>query len=409
MSLGKTILACSLFIVFCGCSSSSDSSGDSSFSYGVEPLEVISTENLSLTDIVSKITAMTRTEDVTELTNKVTKKVFSLGLSSVISDVVKYHSTGVGGDSLYLSGKIYIPKQSSPIRGIVIDNHVTITSNAEAPSQSFQLDVIASLLGYVVVMSDYIGFGQTKNLPQTYLSADLTAQSSVDLALCTYQYLKQKRYKMQYNTNKVYIGGYSQGAAVSLAVQKLIESRYSDKFEILKTFAGAGPYDIVATYKDMIETDKTNISAVPALVLMGMDYSESLHLDYNKYFKGKLLSNYNDWINSKNYTTNQINDLLGTVKASDMLTDDARNADSDLMKPLMAAFKKNSLVEWVPKAPIYMYHSTTDNVVPVINSENAYNYFKSHSSAKIETDFGDYGSHNSALVNYVIHVGNSIY
>jgi hypothetical protein len=207
----------------------------------------------------------------------------------------------------------------------------------------------------------------------------------------------------------VYNMGYSQGGGVTLAVQKMIESKYPNDFQLVKSFAGAGPYDIIATYNEMIEKDYSPIAAVPALVLIGMNYVEKLNLDFSKIFQKKLLDNYQDWINSKKYTTTQINSLIGTRKVSEMLTSTACNPNAAEMKSFQAAMKKNSLIDWIPKAPIFLYHSSADDVVPQVNSINAYNSFKKNSSATITTDFSDHGGHSNAGTAFYITVLNEVY
>jgi hypothetical protein len=410
LSLFYAAICC---LVIAGCSSSSNSQRDDGKKAEEKAaIEIVSTESFTpenlMTTLISKLTT-SRYDMATllEKLNKLTAKTKQLGITKITSDVVKYKSIGVDSKDLELSGKIYIPNQTAKIRGIVIANHYTITSNAEAPSQTLQMEAACSLLGYVVVMSDYIGFGETKSLPQTYLGS-ITAKSSVDLALAAYQYLNGK-YSFENTNNKVYILGYSQGGAVSLSVQKLIESQYPDKFYIAKTFAGAGPYDITATYQEMLRTGTSTISAVPALVFTGLNYSEGLNVDFSKYFQSKLYANYKDWIFSKNYTTTQLNTLIGTHDITSMLTADACNPNSTLMVPFQTAFKKNSLIDWVPKAPIYLFHSTTDDVVPEINSVNAYNSFKKNSTATIETDFSDNGGHGAAAPVFYLKVFDDIY
>lgn len=406
-----TIIYICLFISACSSGSESINGDNNKKTEDEQPIEIVSTSELSANDIYSAIySKLTSSKsDILTILSKISTKTTELGLKSVISDVVRYKSIGVNGKELTLSGKFYLPNQTASIRGIIIANHYTITSNAEAPSQSLQIEAACALLGYAVVLSDYIGFGETKSLPQTYLAADITAKSSVDLALAGYQYLKNKNYKLANSDNAVYILGYSQGGAVALSVQKMIENTYSNKFRILKTIAGAGPYDITATYNEMLTSNTSNISAVPALVLIGLNYSETLNVDFSKYFQTKLLNNYQDWINSKNYTTTQIASCIGTTKVSDMLTAAACNTESDEMKPFLTAFKKNSLIDWIPKAPMLLFHSTKDDVVPEINSLNAYNSFRKNSTANIETDFNDYGTHSAAGLSFYMKVFDEIY
>jgi hypothetical protein len=337
--------------------------------------------------------------------SKISRIDDSLGFKSIDCDVVSYESTGINGEKLELSGKIFVPQQQLPLRGIVIVNHGTITDDDEAPSNSsFQIESMMAAMGYVVTISDYIGFGSTKNLPQTYMAEDTTAISSIDLELATYNYLKGKGYGFEKPDNKVYVTGYSQGAAVSLAVQKLIEKNYPGKFSIFKTFAGDGPYDLETTYRQVIESNNGLPVSIAALVLIGLDYAEDMNVDFSLYFRDKLLKNYKNWYFSKNYSTSEITDQLGTDVLSEAMTSATCNYDSGAMKPFVDAFRKNSVVKWSPAAPIWLYHSTTDDYIPLANSENAYDYFKAHSSACIEKDFGDYGSHTEAAVGYYFKV-----
>ncbi|MCI1640020.1 MAG: lipase family protein [Bacteroidales bacterium] len=337
--------------------------------------------------------------------SKISRIDDSIGFKSIDCDVVRYESTGINGEKLELSGKIFVPKQELPLRGIVIVNHGTITDDDEAPSNSsFQIESLMAAMGYAVSISDYIGFGSTKNLPQTYMAEDTTAISSIDLELAAYNYLKGKGYEFEKPDNKVYITGYSQGAAVSLAVQKLIEKNYSGKFSISKTFAGDGPYDLETTYRQVINGNTGLPVSIAALVLIGLDYAENMNTDFSLYFGNKLLDNYKNWYFSKNYSTSEITDQLGTDVLSQAMTPATCNYESEAMKPFVAAFRKNSVVEWSPVAPVWLYHSTTDDYIPLANSENVYDYFKAHSSASVEKDFGDYGSHTEAAAGYYFKV-----
>jgi pimeloyl-ACP methyl ester carboxylesterase len=405
---------CVATLFMTGCSSSSN---DEPTTPSSDALEVVSSTDMQPSEIIGLLTqyapsaapVLEESRASGSYMALINAKMQILGLTSVKSDVVRFKSVGKDGAELYQTGKIYIPQQTSPLRGIIIANHYTITQNSEAPSQTFQLEGAASLLGYAVVMADYIGFGETKAMPQTYLCADLTAHSSVDLALCTYKYLNDMGYKFVYADNEVYNEGYSQGGEVALAVQKLIESEYADKFTIRKTFAGAGPYDIAATFKTMIANNNSPISAVMPLTFIAMNYYYGLNLDFSKYFKEPLLSNYDKWINSKDYNTTQIDGLLGTTKVDAILTANALNPDAAEMKAVNETLEKNSLVKWSPKAPIALFHSTTDNVVPDLNSKEAYEYFKANSSATVTFDNADYGSHYTAALQFYMKYALAIY
>ena len=333
----------------------------------------------------------------------------SLQISGVKCLSVIFNSTGVDKKLLKVSGKIYLPNQVAPIKGIIVANHVLITDNASAPSQSIQIESLFAFMGYVVVMSDYIGFGATVDLPQTFLAQEITAKSSIDLTLTTYKYLKEKGYKFQYPDNRVNIIGYSQGGAVALACQKMIESYYPKEYKIKKTYAGGAPYDLEYTFRQLLDDKKSGLP-LPyiALAITSLNYGENLNVDISKYFKGKLLQNYEEWLYSKRYNSTQLEKLIGTSDIREILSDSALDYSGDLIKPFIRALKKNSLIEWVPKAPIYLYHSIQDEYIPVYNTQEAYESFKKHSSASIELDLGNYGYHVAAAFDFYFKVFEKI-
>jgi pimeloyl-ACP methyl ester carboxylesterase len=336
--------------------------------------------------------------------NKLMTKAKSINCDSIVDYHVKFNSTGIDGAKLVLSGKISIPTSNVPIRGIILVNHITLTDNASAPSNCMQIESLYAELGYAVIFSDYIGLGCTADLPQTFMAEERTAKSTVDLGLAAYDFLKRQGYTFQSATNNVWILGYSQGGAVSLAVQKLIESNYADKFSIQKTLCGGGPYDLDLTYKDLCSSDTTALPLVLApIVLTGLDYAYSMHTDFSLYFTGNLLKNYKEWIYSKNYSTVDINTAIASTRLSDIFTKETTNYNSELMKPFVELFKKNSLCSWAPKAPIWMYHSIYDNYIPFANTESAIQGFKNNgATATIDTDFNDYGDHLVAGIYFYI-------
>ena len=56
--------------------------------------------------------------------------------------------------------------------------------------------------------------------------------------------------------------------------------------------------------------------------------------------------------------------------------------------------------DWTPKAPLYMFHSTEDNMVPFLNSERLSEQFKAKKLGNIEYDFDAYGNHMNGAVTF---------
>ena len=134
---------------------------------------------------------------------------------------VAYWSQTPQGDSLLVSGRVYLPKQRY-LNGILVANHYTICSDAEAPSNIFSMESMFTTKGYAVIMPDYVGYGLSREEIHPYLHWRSAAQTAVDLLNCMPALLDY--YGYSYPTDVV-ISGYSQGGAVALGVARMIEEQ----------------------------------------------------------------------------------------------------------------------------------------------------------------------------------------
>ena len=57
-----------------------------------------------------------------------------------------------------------------------------------------------------------------------------------------------------------------------------------------------------------------------------------------------------------------------------MIREDVRNgANTDpLYDFLVTKFKENSLVDWAPQVPVFLYHGNTDTTIPISNTQVTY-------------------------------------
>ncbi len=311
-----------------------------------------------------------------------------------------YQSIDQNGDSIILSGKIVLPEKGA-VRNIVLVSHYTIGANFEAPSQCFPIEGILAGHGYAVIVADYIGYGCTSALPHPYIATELTARNVVDLYFSALPYLKAVDCLPQ--DTSVYLMGYSQGGAVTMGVQYVLE-RYYPQVKIRRNFAGAGPYDLAATYDKWMEDDITGIPCAVPMIIQGMNVAENLGLDYSIFFKPNLLETYDEYINSKKYTVAQIGTLIGAQRLSDIVTDECRDKRTTDSFKLYRALMRNSIVSlWAPDAPVYMFHSRDDDVVPFDNSVRARNEYQ---YCNIEYNFGHYGGHMKGYLTFIGIVNN---
>ena len=331
---------------------------------------------------------------------KVMKQLYQYTHKHFVTFPVAYWSQTPQGDSLLVSGRVYLPKNRI-LNGIIVANHYTMTSDEEVPSNRVSMEMIYLIKGYAVIMPDYVGYGLSREEVHPYLHWRNAAQTAVDLLNCMPELLDYYGYTYP---KDVVVTGYSQGGAVALGVARMIEENYhqENEWSVRKLYAGAGPYDPAGTYLFSMERNEMGIPAAIPLIVMGLNDAYELGFTLDEFFLDPLLSNYEDWVVSKEYTVGQINQLMGSTIMSELMTEDALTLDSPQADMLYEVLLWNSNVGYDLQAPAYFLHSLEDEVVPLLNSIN----LEAEMPDKEEKtfDFNYYGSHMEASVPFIQYV-----
>ena len=325
--------------------------------------------------------------------------------NKVVEIVGTYPSINLEWDSIRLSGKVMLPKGGKPKRMILV-SHYTVCSNSEVPSNCFSLEGILVRQGYGLIIPDYLGYGITVDSIHPYLVMDITARNVLDMYLAVRPWLKAVG--MEPENDEVILMGYSQGGANTMALEHLIETEYwadedPEQVKIHRVFAGGGPYDVKATYERFVNTDTASYPIAVPLVVQGMIYGNKLQMDMRDLMQEWIYVHLDEWINSKKYTTAQVNALIGTKVTHEMLTPEAMDQKSAKVMELQKAMVANSITSfnWIPEAPVYICHSIDDETVPFINAANAkskWNY------SNITYNFGHYGGHIKTCLRFIYSV-----
>ena len=313
-----------------------------------------------------------------------------------------YTGHDINGEPLVQSGKLIFPKKGK-IKNLLIVSHYTIGANRECPSEVFPLEGLFATKGYAVLLADYIGYGVTAHRIHPYLHVESTARSVIDFALAVRPYLKH--IGREPADERVILLGYSQGGAATLGVMRAMESEYSDLFSIKKVYAGAGPYDLTATFDYSMSIDRTGIPCAIPMIVQGISEGEQLKLNMEDFFLPQLLNNYDYWINSKLFSVREMNEMINVHRLSEIMTAEGRNKESSQTARLYRALMRNSILNFKPQAPLWLFHSRQDDTVPFINSEKAEEKFKGQN---INFDFGNYGDHTQGFLNFFKKVGKDL-
>ena len=342
---------------------------------------------------------LTRHHFSDEIVYKTMVKMYRYTHKHYVTFPVAYWSQDPQGDSLLVSGRVYLPKRRY-LNGIVIANHYTMTSDAEVPSNMLSMESIFAMKGYAVIMPDYVGYGLSRHEVHPYLHWRNAAQTAIDLLNRMPSLLDYYGYSYP---NDVVVTGYSQGAAVALGVVRMLEEQgETTPWIVRKLYAGAGPYDPAATYLYSVERDTMGIPAAIPLIVMGLSDAYDLGFELEDFFLDPLLSNYDEWLLSKEYSVQQINQNMGSIVMSELMTPESLDPNHPIADMLYEVLLSNSNVGYDLLSPAYFLHSIDDEVVPLLNTENLMNQMPNDDL--ISYDIDHYGSHMEASVPFMKYV-----
>ncbi len=233
--------------------------------------------------------------------------------------------------------------------------------------------------GYVVVMPDYHGYGDSTLSYHPYLNAENTAAVSVDALRAARTTLT----KMSVATNgKLFLAGYSQGGHAAMATQRMMERDYPSEFTITAAVDMSGPYALSQTYLDAMDAPVLGASVFAAMTFVG----------YQKSY-GDVYSKPQDFFQLP-YATGIESLIPGTLSTTELYVQGklpvALTGEGGLLNDLaVTAYKasadyparkdvaKNDLLNWTPVAPVQLCGGERDPTVPFTNSTAASAYFLS--------------------------------
>ncbi|MBO6082932.1 MAG: hypothetical protein J6P46_07940 [Bacteroidales bacterium] len=339
---------------------------------------------------------------------------FSNKNASVSAISYTYRSTDPQGLPVTLSALLYVPdaalEGTNALTGMCLTNHGTIASNAQCPTMKAQFEGAFAWKNFAVIMPDYYGFGASAARPQGYLDAENTAHNSIDAYLAAVQLLEDRAVTIP---AKLYSFGYSQGGFNSMANLKYVSQHPELSVHFDKVMCGGSPFDVELTWKEYIDGNFNNSLAFVPMTLVSINETKQLNISYSNLFKGSLLTNYEDWILSKQYTTTEISNFISPDSShpaviADILHSDLINKRGDAYNAIISIARSYSLTSgWTPPSgtDLLLFHSTNDDTVPFSNLSAMTSFLDSKGVSYNKFD-GEYGNHMDAVVWYVLYILN---
>ncbi len=276
-----------------------------------------------------------------------------------------------------LSGLIVVPKKKG-IYTHVQYHHGTLLpywakdgwGNMDAPSlykgaapkthkEQYETRLYGNYLGsygYFVSLPDYAGYGVSTNLEHPYSINTILAKQSVDMILASREFAKNKGLLLEEN---IALTGWSEGGAVSVATQKLIEEKYQDKIKLLANASISAFLNVAQNFSQiLLASPKVDIDLGE-----NMDFLAWTYYAYNKF-------------SNKSISFDSIF-KIPVKKDLDVLKDRPTNIPSKVFKlldktsynHLLEVAKKNDLAHgFKPVAPLFIHHGNADKTVTYENN-----------------------------------------
>jgi pimeloyl-ACP methyl ester carboxylesterase len=280
------------------------------------------------------------------------------------------YTTTVAGEKIKASGLLCVPEGKGEYPVLCFQNG-TNTVKSNAPSENagnplFQMIEAVAGMGYVVVIPDYPGFGESSEIVHPYLITVPTVQSITDMLYAAREAVNNEFSGIQVK-NEYYLIGYSQGGWATLNLHKSIELDYADDFILGGSVCGAGPYDLKMLFSDMIGSPIYKMPVYLGYIAYAYrtydQFSNSIEEIFNDPYSSKI-----DDLYDGTHTSAQINEQL-TISIPELIKEDLITgfATSPDYLSIRQALEANSVGAWETRIPLLLIHGGDDiNVNPLV-------------------------------------------
>lgn len=296
---------------------------------------------------------------------------------------IQYRTTLPDSTPIVASGVFILPDTNLIPVKLAVYNHSTLSSLADAPSNyanfnlasgiGIEVTLMAQVVapsGYAIACPDYIGYGLTTSLVETYAQSHL-GKISADMLLAFKEFLSKRNYKTSSDSVSIY--GYSEGGMASMATHQQLELRNQQPVRF--SFCGSGPYSTKILFDTVLkqtQVAKRSLSFGAKYIYCLDKYYSIPNKPLNYFINNSYVSLYKNlplisWINADTSTLPNSPQVFFTSSYINNYFE---------KNPIISGFLKgleiNSIYNWKPKAPITLFQGSADNLVYPIIADSAY-------------------------------------
>lgn len=310
---------------------------------------------------------------------------------------IVYKTKDVNNNDIQASGAILVPTTTDKV-ALLSYQHGTLAGESEAPSnfpanaEAGLLPPLYSSIGYVISAPDYLGYGESKQIPHPYEHRKSMATASIDMLRATKEFCQSNGINL---SEKLFLTGYSQGGSATMSMQKMMEEELSSEFKITASVMGAGAYNKTAFSQYVINQNST-LSFISNYIWVLQTYNSvyKLNRPLTSFFTEPSATQ----IQQRGPTAN------ATQNPRELFTSTFRNGiingtDTEFLNVL----KDNDIFDWQPRVPTLLVHGRADDFVIPLNSQSAFDAMRRRGATNVELALVD-GNHFTAVPSYILQM-----
>lgn len=315
---------------------------------------------------------------------------------------IRYKTIDLHGDETFASGALVVPTGADGPFPMSVYNHGTSIIKEDVPSYGsteINIGIINGSTGYVMVLPDYLGMGDSPGR-HPYQLYDPTVSATVDMMRAVKSYSAENSINLN---NQVFLFGYSQGGHAAMAVHQEIEKTYADEFTITASAPMSGAYDMSGAMVDVMLSDEP--------------YSVPFYLPYvllslqDKYMPYDGPSDFLEtpWdvilppLFDGTYSGGFLNDTIPNIPKQVIKADVLAAFASDPNHIIRELLEQNDTYRFIPQAPLRMYYCTEDEQVTYQNTLNALDWFEANGATNVSAENRGEWSHNDCVLPSLLY------
>ena len=280
---------------------------------------------------------------------------------------VSYQTVDPKGRETVASGLIAFPEHGS-YRGTVQMLPYNREKSICGSCRLYSPEVMASILGYVTLIPDNIGYGSTDSLTIAYQMCENSAVTASHLRDAAREYFAQyRKKKLPANT---YIFGYSLGAPSALVLA--YQYAKTPGIRLKGLCIGSGAYDPALVLEHSLATGEMGYMIYPGFARSLNAWTDAgLHPE--NLFKGRVLEEFSkiaDGSRNPRDLAEEYGNNVHDYMHPDFFTDE-ENDDIRRMRKALAGLSvlENEIKPLPSTTQVIVRHSRDDEIVPVICSD----------------------------------------